>query len=378
MKKRTLRMIGLVAAVLLLSFLLVSCANEQPAALGSGDGTGVPPPPQDDGRTWGIIMNKTFGEGVSPGWVSVFNELEERSGGRFDMTTFFAQSLLTIPEIPMGMFAGAASFSNLPSNNYVDILPLNTRILTLPFMGLQDPITSAEIYMQLYNEFPEMREEMAQFNMMVIGAATISTGYDLFLVDQNEIRLPADLAGRRLVPFKLELLPLFEANNASSTQMPPGQIYEGLERGVIDGYVNMWAFKSMFGLADLIHQHVKFGDYGMFHEYFLLVMNTDLYAQLPEDLRQLWHDVFWYERGFERIIADTMRMVDYQVAAANERAARGDFLLVELTDAELQVWREALLPTHETALAEINAARGDTVANDIYNRALELIAERFG
>jgi hypothetical protein len=40
---------------------------------------------------------------------------------------------MTIPEIPKGLSTGAATFSNVPTNNYPDIMPLNARILVQRF-----------------------------------------------------------------------------------------------------------------------------------------------------------------------------------------------------------------------------------------------------
>ena len=400
MKKRTTKILSLAIAVLLIGIIAVGCAPAAPAApagggaaapagdapaggggaaapAGGGGAAAPAPAPEDTGQTWNIDISVTLGEMISPAWADNFRQIEERSGGRISTTVHWSQALLPIPEIPRGIMTGVAQFSNLPSPNYVDILPLNTRILQLPYMGLRDPVISAEIYMQLFNEFPEMREEMAQFNMLPIAATTLGV-YDLFLVDMNEVRVPADMSGRVIVPYKLEFLPLLEAYGASGTNIPPGQLFENLERGVVDGYVNNWSFMGWFGFTDLLHQAVRLDDYGAFQEFNILVINTDFYNEMPQDLRDIWHDVFWNERGFERMWGDTIAVAEREIANAEERAARGDFLFVDLTPEERAMWRDALYGTHASTLDDINSIRGDTVATDIYNRAREIIAERLG
>jgi len=363
MKKRTIRKVSLITAILMLSLIVAACGN------GGTTGAGGQ---ADADQTWDVVINVTHAEPVSPNWLEAFREIEERSDGRFNVTVFWAQSLLTIPEIPRGVSTGEATFSNMPSPNYVDIMPLNTRILQLPFMGLTDPNQSAGIFMQLHQEFPEMQEELSQFNMMMIGTTTVGI-YNLFVRDTNEIRLPSDLSGRVIVPYKLEWIQLLEDNSAGASFIPPGQIYENLERGIIDGYVNSWAFKGWFGLTDLVHQYVRIGEYGMHHEFQIIVLNKDHYNSLPEDLQQLWHDVFWNDHGPYRFWNDSFTLVQQQRAI---KAADPAFLEVDLTEAERAIWREQLTATHRVTLDYINNVRGDTIADDIYNRALELIRER--
>ena len=363
MKKRIFRVMGLIIVIVMIGALAVACGDSTPAAA----------PEASPDQVFDVPINVTLGEPVSPSWAQLFNDLGTRSNGRLNVTVYWSGSLLPIPEIPRGVMAGTAVFSNLPTPNYPDTLPLNCRILQLPYMGLQDPVDSAEIYMQLYDEFPQMAEELAQFNMMAIAATTLGV-YDLHFIDKNEVRVPADMNGRQIVPYKLEFRPLLEKYNAAGAYIPPGQIYESLERAVVDGYVNNWAFKGWFGLSDLIQQSVKLDDYGAFHEYNILVMNIDFYNSLPADLQKLWVDMFKTERGFEKMWGDTANLVAREIAYAQEKGN----LFVELTPAERQMWRDELAYTHTDALNEVNEQRGDDVATQIYNRIHEIVAQKYG
>jgi TRAP-type C4-dicarboxylate transport system substrate-binding protein len=280
---------------------------------------------------------------------------------------------MTIPEIPKGLSTGAATFSNVPTNNYPDIMPLNARILELPFLGLQDPVESSEIYMQLLDEFPEMMQEFSDYNMYPLAVTTLGM-YGMHFTDTKEVHVPADLNGRQIVPYKLEFLPMLEANNAAGSYIPPGQIYEALEKGVVGGYVNNWAFQGWFGLTELMRQHVEMGEYGAFHEFNVICVNLDFYNSLPKDLQQLLTDTFRTNGGYKDMWQDTSDLVDSEKAKAE---AKGD-VFINLTPEELDVWKAAVEGNHEIALDEIAAQRGDTAGNDIYERAKEIIAEKYG
>jgi TRAP-type C4-dicarboxylate transport system substrate-binding protein len=369
MKKRLLLALSLVLAF---SMMFAACGNA-PASTDSGSAPDASAPPANPGEVYEVIASFSHGEPVSPNWVKALKELEDRSGGRFKVTTYWSGSLIPIPEVPKGMSTGAATFVNLPTNNYPDIMPLNARILQLPFMGLQDPIVSAEIYMQLLDEFPEMKQELTDYNMIPLGATPLGM-YGMHFTDKNEVRLPEDLKGRKVVPYSLPFLPMLEANNAAGSYIPPGQIYESLEKGVVNGYINSWAFQGWFGLTDLVNQHVNFGEYGAFQEFNILVINADFYNSLPEDLQQLWQDIIWNEGGYKAFWEDT---ADLYYGEVEKGEAKGD-LIVNLTPEEIAVWRDAVLPEHQVVLDEIAAQRGDSIGNDIYDRIKELVVEKYG
>jgi TRAP-type C4-dicarboxylate transport system substrate-binding protein len=370
------------ALIIALSMVLAACGGgggaaapepaPAPAPAPAEGGDAPAPAPVDDGKTYPADIAVTLGEPVSPSWVQLFKDLEAASDGKIPTTVYWSGSLLPIPEIPKGMQTGGATFANLPSPNYPDVLPLNCCILQLPFLGLKDPVTSAEIYMQLLDEFPEMMDEMAGFNMIPIAATPLGT-YDLHFRTQSKIvKTPSDLNGLKMVPYSSTFLPLFKANNSAGTYIPPGQIYESLEKGIVDGYINNWAFQGWFGLGELMTQHMMFGEYGSFTEFNVLVINSDYYNALPADLQKIWVDTFRTNGGYKKMWDDTANMVKNEREKAD---AKGDITTV-LTDSEIEVWKTELLKQHRIVLDDINAKRGDTVADDIYNRIVELIAEK--
>jgi len=377
MKKRLMLVLAIVLAF---SMVLAACSNNNsgggstpaPSTPSGGGSTPAPSTPATSDEVFDFIVNVTLGEPVSPNWKRIFDSLQENSDGRLDVTVYWSGSLIPIPEIPKGLQSGAASFSNIPSPNYPDILPLGCRILNLPFLGLQDPIDSAEIWMQLYDEFPELQQEFANFNIKVLANTTLGL-YGLHFTDKKEVRMPEDLKGRKVIPYSTTFLPILEANSAAGSYIPPGQVYEALEKGVVDGYINNWAFQGWFALTDLVEQHVDLGKFGAFHEWSFLGVNMDFYNSLPQDLQQLLVDTFRTNGGYKDMWTDTSNLVANEQKKATEK---GDLWTV-LSDEEVQVWKDLLLPLHETELADI-ASQAGPVTYDIYDRAVELIIEKYG
>ena len=381
MKKRVFRSICLILALLMAGSLLAACGNNQTAPPAAPADPGAPASPAGDGRVFTVDAAYAAGEPVTRSWTGALNEIERRSDGRITFNHHYAGSLLTFPEIPRGMLDGVAQWAYLPSNNFPDVLPLSCRIMQMPFMGLRDALDSAEIMMQLMDEFPEIAEEFAQFNMVPLSASPL-WAYHLHLIDDDEVRLPQDLAGRAINPFKPELQSMFESFNVGTSYIPPGQMFETLERAVLSGYVNTWAFAQWFGLHPFLKQHVIAFEHGFYQEFFFYVVAKDFYESLPADLQQMWHDVFRNEqveafgglRGYEFMWEETKSFIDWQINYAREN----DNLFVELTPQEAEVWKEAMAYTHELVLNTINEQRGDQVATAIYNRAIELITQKYG
>ena len=382
MKKAVIRSVCLILVIIMVGVTLSSCGDKNastPAA--SPEASAPAASPSQSNQVFVVDAVYAAGEPVTQSWTAALKELEKRSDGRIQVNHYYAGSLLTFPEIPMGMQNGTGQWAYLPTVNYVDIFPLSCRILQLPFMGFRDPLEASEIFMQLFDEFPEIAAEMAPFNMLPISVSPL-WGYHLHLIDKDEVRVPADLAGRSIVPYKTELQPMLDKFNVASTFIPPGQMYESLERSVIAGYINCWAFANWFGLHPFLNQHVTAGDDGFFQEFFIYVVALDQYNSMPADLQKLWTDLWRYEnveafggkRGYEFMWDETKSFIDWQINYAREN----DHLFVELTPAEIQIWKDELAYTHKLALDEINAQRGDEVANAVYNRAIELIQQKYG
>jgi TRAP-type C4-dicarboxylate transport system substrate-binding protein len=357
----------------MLAFVLAACgekAQDTPAVNQSDTPSASVDPTPD--KTWSFDICFSHAEPVSANWARVFGpDLEAASGGRIKSNIYWGGSLAVLSEVPSALGSGTITIGNLPTPNFIDLLPLNCRILQLPFIGLQDPIKTADIYLQLLREFPEMEQELANIGIKVVGATPLGR-YDLKLTFKDrEVHLPTDLSGRTIVPYKNEFMSLLTANSVGGMYVPPVQIFETLEKGVAEGYIATWAYAGFFGLTDLVKQHVDFGEGGAFQELNLFAMSLDTWNELPKDLQQALTDLFVTNGGYKDIYhGDTEVLANGQKDAAR---AKGD-IITTLTQEEYDVWKSAILPEHVNTINDINGIRGDDVAQKIYDRLLQLLA----
>lgn len=86
-----------------------------------------------------------------------------------------------------------------------------------------------------------------------------------------KIRRPTDLIGS-----------LISELGAEPIGMPAPDIYQSVQRGVIDGYMLPWETIKSFRTFEVTEQHLDFGFYSLA---FVMTMNKRTYEKLPSDLK---------------------------------------------------------------------------------------------
>jgi len=342
--------IALILCIAMLAGLLAGCNGD------SGAG--------DEDRVFEMNVNFTVSEASARNIVEWLEGIQEESNGRISFNFYFSNSLMAIPEIPRGLHSGIADISQLPLPNFPSQFPLNTRLLQLPFMGLGDINKATEVFNQIFNEFDELPAELAASGIMMLTANSFSP-YHIHLRNPVDIREPADLAGLRLLTQKAEVAQVIANNRGAPVELPPPEFFSTLDRGVADGFVNMFGFLTMFGVYELIDAHIVFGDVGFFTDFTMVVIRLETFNQLPPDLQRLFTD------SAPAMQAAEIGHLSGMNAHALQRARDMGSTIVELTPQEIDVWKQAALPVHEATIAELEGL-GLTNVRAIYERILEL------
>ena len=70
--------------------------------------------------------------------------------------------------------------------------------------------------------------------------------------------------------------------------MPPGQVYENMQTGAIDGVVLPWAGLKEFRITEVTTNAIEIGAYTT---PFYFVMNEDTYNDMPDDVRSVIDEI---------------------------------------------------------------------------------------
>ncbi|MGY6709244.1 MAG: TRAP transporter substrate-binding protein [Rhizobiaceae bacterium] len=92
----------------------------------------------------------------------------------------------------------------------------------------------------------------------------------------------SDLEGLKIRRPTTVIGTLLQELGAEPVGMPAPQIYESVQRGVIDGYMLTWEAAKSFRASEVSDNHTNFGFYSLA---FVTAMNKSLYEGLPEEAK---------------------------------------------------------------------------------------------
>lgn len=183
--------------------------------------------------------------------------------------------------------------------------------------------------------------------------------------DRQVVRME-DLKGLRIRFPSAATKMMLEYLGATPVGLPPAQIYESLQKGVIDGLVMPWDPMHSFKLAELINYHL---DARCYTVSFYFVMNQRRYESLPAAVRE----------AIDSISGDSLIAKFGPWWNAWDELGRRDALadggvVTRLTGEERDHWRATLTPMIDAYLAGLEG-QGVTNPREIYDALRAKIAE---
>lgn len=234
-----------------------------------------------------------------------------------------------------------------------------TSLIDLPF--LTDDAGAATH--ALWEIFPEYLAEEYQ-GLKVLALHAHNGG--LIHTRDKKVTTMEDLEGLRIRTPSPAISEMLTFLGATPQGLPPGEVYENLQRGVIDGTVFPWDPIKSFGLNEVLNYHLEAGVYTVS---FFFVMNENSYNSLSEKAQQCID-----RHSGEALISKFGEWWDKWDAPGRQEAIEAGHEITELSDEERERWREALQPMIESYLDSVEA-QGVENAREIYQALQEEIAE---
>jgi TRAP-type C4-dicarboxylate transport system substrate-binding protein len=160
---------------------------------------------------------------------------------------------------------------------------------------------------------------------------------------------------------------MLEALGAIPVGLPPAQIYESLQKGVIDGLVMPWDPMHSFKLAELINYHL---DARCYTVSFYFVMNQRRYESLPEEVRAAIDSI-----SGDHLIAKFGAWWNAWDELGRRDSLADGGVITRLSGDERDRWRTTLTPMIDAYLAGLEQ-QGVGNAREIYE-ALRQTAAQF-
>ncbi|MCC8076831.1 MAG: TRAP transporter substrate-binding protein DctP [Oscillospiraceae bacterium] len=214
-------------------------------------------------------------------WVeTLLGAISEESGGRLQFNYYAGGSMYGATETIDAVKDGAADICWFTNGSYGGVFPISE------FVNVVGTVNSAQMASAVLNtaveEIPEAAAEFANWHVLVLHGTSTSP---LSTVG-TKIETPDDLKGLSIRAAGTTPTLYLNTIGCTAISMPTSDVYDALSKKTLDGMANDWHNIDCFNLYEPI-------DYCM--DVVLnatasgLLMNTDRWNELPEDLQEIFN-----------------------------------------------------------------------------------------
>jgi len=214
------------------------------------------------------------------------DEIARRTDGNVNVDIFWGGSLVSPRDIPAAVSDGAADIGHVPSTYD----PARTRLwmtLDLPF-NVRDHYCAISAGRRVASENENLSAELAKSNMIPL--VGYSSGFQHFLT-KDPVTSVAGLEGRRMRTYGGARVPFLEELGITPVFMPFSDIYEALDRGVLDGSADVASYLvPAFKLHEVASEFLIV-DSGAAVAAPLATMSRSRWDQLPDNVKEVFREV---------------------------------------------------------------------------------------
>jgi TRAP-type C4-dicarboxylate transport system substrate-binding protein len=234
------------------------------------------------------------------------SKIEQDSGGRVKIRRYFGATLSSPLKWHEECVAGVADISHGNPFFETSDFPIASRVGYFG-IGETDRKIGQKIGKEIWKMFPERRAEYSDVKLLT----QITVGMAWYHTAKRPVRTLADLKGLSIRVLGEELILLMKGLGASPVKMPAGDLYDALQKGIVDGYLlPMETLISIRG-AEVTHYHTCSYYFNPMSEH--IIMNLDKWNSLPGDIQQVFTNAAaWYEEeAYKRFEAEDAKAEAY-------------------------------------------------------------------
>lgn len=273
------------------------------------------------------------------------NNVESDSNGRIKVERYASMALGgTPPELMDQAIDGVADVVWTVVGYTPGRFP-STEVFELPFM-VEDAGAASFAYWKMF----ERHMKDTEFKDVHI-LATWVHGPGMFHTNEP-VEVPSDLEGMKIRGGSRLVNQLLELVGATPVGMPVPAVSEALSKGVLDGTTIPWEVTAALKVPELVGNHTEFDGPALYNLTFVLAMNKDKYASLPDDLKAVVDDNSGLP--FSIYAGNTQAAADHPARAIAVELGNN---IITIAEEDTGPWRDLVAPIYETWLADM-ASRG--------------------
>ena len=287
-------------------------------------------------------------------------ELEEKSKGRIKVTIHPGGALAPAPAHYENVVAGAFDIGWTLQGYTPGRFPLSG-IVELPFLW-SSAQEATRVFWQMFEELPALQNEYRDVKVL----ATWTHDLGQLYTTAKPVRNLEDLRGLKIRAPGPVQVSMLRALGAVPVTMPAGEVYDALERGVVDGLIIGLSAIKGFRLDQLVKHATLANSYVAA---MIVAMNEQSYKKLSADDRALVDNLTG--RRMAMLGAKNYDDEADDGLAALKKAKAG---IYQLGPAEMEKWRQATAHVSKEWIKEMEAK--GRPGKQVHDKMLSLIGKK--
>ena len=293
-------------------------------------------------------------------WVK---SVETATKGRVKIEVFPSQTLVKGPEMWKAVRSGVVDMGWCFHGYWPDQTPL-ADVITLPSLPFSTAEKGSEVLWKLYEKFPAIRKEFSD-----VVPLTLWTSHPYFiLTSKKQVKTLEDLKGLKIRVTGGPPTEQMKALGAVPTPMPMPDVYQALDKGVVDGMGAPWEAILSFRLYEVAKYYTMVP---LSTVYFSLCANKQKWESLPKDVRDQIMSVSGLQgaKHWGKNFFDTPE----QAVIEKAKAGKHEMIRYNVPADEVQRWRKVGAEPVWEAWVKKMEAKGYKEASEVLKTTLDLL-----
>jgi len=175
-------------------------------------------------------------------WVK---QVEEATKGRVKIEVYPSQTLIKGVDMWKGIRSGIADIGWCVQGYWPEQTPLSD-VMSLPFLPISSAEKGSEALWKLYEKFPSVQKEFNEIQPLVLYTSSPN-----LLVSKKQVRTLEDFKGLKVRVLGGPPTEMAKALGAVPTLIPMPDVYQSLDKGVVDGAAAPWEAVQGFRLYEV-------------------------------------------------------------------------------------------------------------------------------
>lgn len=263
-----MKRISALILALALTFALASCGSKEQGST-------------EDYYHLTFSMHTAADTPIGRQFQAMFDDIEAKTDGHVKISLFGSGTLASSTDVADMVSDGACDIGWLFTSFYYGQYPL-TDVISVPGQGAQSCVQGTKVLWDLWEQYPEMRDEWSNYKVLVMFPNPVN-----YVYTNTEIDSLDDLNGLSIRSPSGGIAEVLGDLGCNVISMSPNDIYDGISKNNIQGYALEPTGVADYSLGEVTKSVL---DVEMFQAPFVAIMNKDTWNSLPPEYQAVFEE----------------------------------------------------------------------------------------